>query len=84
MFKLVSLQQKSVRRVALKDTSILNQFFSHKQKNTFHLRPKIPAYNGWYVVSSFKQCFFNEKDEKETLIEKDELNEETFDGFFEL
>ena len=40
--------------------------------------------NWWYVVSSFKQCFFNEKDEKETLIEKDELNEETFDGFFEL
>ena len=32
----------------------------------------------------FQAKFFNEKDEKETLIEKDELNEEAFDGFFQL
>ena len=36
--------------------------------------------DGMLLVLS-NNVFFNEKDEKETLIEKDELNEETFDGF---
>ena len=83
MFHYIRRLLIKIRRVASKDTSILNQFLYINRKTFFHLIPKIPfTMDGMLLVLS--NNVFNEKDEKETLIEKDELNEETFDGFFEL
>ena len=39
--------------------------------------------DGMFLVLSNNVFQWEYKDEKETLIEKDELNEEAFDGFFE-